>query len=165
LGDVWVLRLTHRPYRDKRLSTHVCLAARAFGSEGIFIHGPRDKSIEEGMERLKESWGGDFSVRFVADYMKVIKKWRWEGGMVVHLTMKGERIKSRMDEIRRSDADKLVVVGSKKVPGEVYASADFNLSVGDQPHSEVSALAVFLDRLFQGRELSREPDLKGAKAA
>jgi tRNA (cytidine56-2'-O)-methyltransferase len=30
------------------------------------------------------------------------------------------------------------------------------VAVGSQPHSEVAALAVFLDRLFEGRELSRE---------
>jgi tRNA (cytidine56-2'-O)-methyltransferase len=28
--------------------------------------------------------------------------------------------------------------------------------VTNQPHSEVASLAVFLDRLFEGRELGRE---------
>ena len=61
----------------------------------------------------------------------------------------GEAISS----IRNDPSDKLVVVGGPKVPGEVYGLADWNVSVTSQPHSEVSALAVFLHELFEGREL------------
>jgi tRNA (cytidine56-2'-O)-methyltransferase len=51
-----------------------------------------------------------------------------------------------------------VVVGSQKVPGEFYSSdvSDFNVSVGNQPHSECSALAIFLDRFFEGKELAKD---------
>jgi tRNA (cytidine56-2'-O)-methyltransferase len=55
-----------------------------------------------------------------------------------------------------ADEPLLVVVGSEKVPFEVYEHADWNVGVTNQPHSEVAALAVFLDRLFDGRELDRE---------
>jgi tRNA (cytidine56-2'-O)-methyltransferase len=48
------------------------------------------------------------------------------------------------------DKDLLVVIGAEKVPGYIYGVADFNIAVGHQPHSEVAALAVFLDRWFQG---------------
>ena len=34
------------------------------------------------------------------------------------------------------------VVGAEKVPPEVYQAADFNVAVGNQPHSEVAALAI-----------------------
>ena len=49
-----------------------------------------------------------------------------------------------------------MVVGAEKIPFEVYEHADFNVGVTNQPHSEIAALAVFLDRLFEGRELDRE---------
>ncbi len=57
------------------------------------------------------------------------------------------------------------MVGSQKVPSEFMQSqvSDYNVSIGNQPHSEVAALAVFLDRLYQGRELQKqfyEPKLK-----
>jgi len=39
----------------------------------------------------------------------------------------------------------LVIVGSEKMPGEVFKLADWNVSVKNQPMSEVAALAVFLD--------------------
>ena len=38
----------------------------------------------------------------------------------------------------------------------MYEHADWNVGVTNQPHSEVASLAVFLDRLFEGRELDRE---------
>jgi len=47
----------------------------------------------------------------------------------------------------------LIVVGAEKVPPEVYQAATFNIGLGNQPHSEVAALAVFLDRLKQGEGL------------
>ena len=48
----------------------------------------------------------------------------------------------------------LLVVGAEKVPREIYNIANYNVAVGSQPHSEVAALAVFLDRLFMGEELN-----------
>jgi tRNA (cytidine56-2'-O)-methyltransferase len=51
--------------------------------------------------------------------------------------------------------DLLVVVGAEKVPADVYRLVDFNIAVGSQPHSEVAALAVFLDRLLRGSGLRR----------
>ncbi|HII05831.1 MAG TPA: tRNA (cytidine(56)-2'-O)-methyltransferase, partial [Methanotrichaceae archaeon] len=54
----------------------------------------------------------------------------------------------------------MVVVGAEKVPPEIYEMADWNVGVGNQPHSEVAALAVFLDRLWEGEELEKEFDGK-----
>ncbi len=50
----------------------------------------------------------------------------------------------------------LIVVGSEKVEGWYYHNSDYNIAVGNQPHSEVSALAIFLDRIYKGRELYME---------
>jgi tRNA (cytidine56-2'-O)-methyltransferase len=33
--------------------------------------------------------------------------------------------------------------------------ANFNIAIGHQPHSEISALAIFLDRLSNGTELKK----------
>lgn len=33
---------------------------------------------------------------------------------------------------------------------------DYNIAIGNQPHSEVAALAIFLDRIYKGRELYME---------
>jgi len=79
---------------------------------------------------------------------------RWDG-TIVHLTMYGRPLQDVIPEIPR-DEKLLVVVGSEKVPAEVYDLAHFNVGVTNQPHSEVSALALFLDRLFEGRELAYE---------
>ncbi|MEM3439686.1 MAG: tRNA (cytidine(56)-2'-O)-methyltransferase, partial [Candidatus Bathyarchaeia archaeon] len=58
-----------------------------------------------------------------------------------------------IEEIRSSPRDKMIVVGSQKVPGELYELATWNVSITNQPISEVSALAIFLDRYFEGKEL------------
>jgi tRNA (cytidine56-2'-O)-methyltransferase len=57
----------------------------------------------------------------------------------------------------------MLIVGSQKVPREFYTEqvSDYNVAIGNQPHSECASLAVFLDRYFQGKELAR--DFEGAK--
>jgi len=81
----------------------------------------------------------------------------WEG-TIVHLTMYGEPVEAVTPSIRERHRTEplLLVVGAGKVDFEVYEHADWNVGVTNQPHSEVAALAVFLDRLFEGRELDRE---------
>ncbi|MCD6549597.1 tRNA (cytidine(56)-2'-O)-methyltransferase [Candidatus Micrarchaeota archaeon] len=145
---VHVLRIGHRPERDKRITTHVCLTARAFGADGIIISGLRDPRVIESVERVVGKWGGRFFIRF-DDWKSAVKRYRKEGWYVVHLTMYGEEFLKGMTEIKREVKEGykglLVVVGSEKVPIEMYELANYNLSVGFQPHSEVAALAVFLE--------------------
>jgi tRNA (cytidine56-2'-O)-methyltransferase len=75
------------------------------------------------------------------------------------LTAYGENIgaSSVLERIRACGKDVLVVVGSQKVPGEFFSESvsDFNVAVGNQPHSECASLAVFLDRFFEGKALKR----------
>lgn len=140
-----VLRLGHRPERDKRITTHVALVARAMGASLMYLAG-EDRKIVENIEEVTRNWGGNFRVICVEDWKKVIREWK---GISVHLTMYGEDFEKVIPKLRNEDV--LVIVGASKVPPEVYELADYNASVGNQPHSEVSALALFLDRLTEGR--------------
>ncbi len=151
---VTVLRLGHRPERDKRITTHVGLVARAFGAEEMLLAG-RDEKLVEGLEDVVERWGGDFRVKSVSSWKGEARRWKEAGGKIVHLTMYGTPLSETIGEIRRSE-ELMVVVGAEKVPPEIYEIADWNVGVGNQPHSEVAALAVFLDRLWEGEELERE---------
>ncbi len=54
----------------------------------------------------------------------------------------------RVAEKLRRRPKLLVVVGGAKVPSDLYGLADENVAVGNQPHSEVAALAVFLARVL-----------------
>ena len=76
--------------------------------------------------------------------------------------MYGMPVGDKIPEIRKSKKDKLIIVGGQKVPSEVYHLSDYNIAIGNQPHSEIAALAVFLDRLFEGDELNRS--FKGKKS-
>jgi tRNA (cytidine56-2'-O)-methyltransferase len=146
---VSVLRLGHRPSRDKRVSTHVGLVARALGADNIFYSGLKDSSLENSLQSAAMQWGGQFGVAHVKDWKTLIREW---SGKTVHLTMYGMPIQRKIGQIRRT-RDLLVVVGGEKVPWEVYEMADWNIGVTNQPHSEVAALAVFLHEYFQGKEL------------
>ena len=151
---VWVLRLGHRPGRDERMSTHVGLTARALGADRLIFagsaDGPRDTVTD-----ITERFGGPFDVEVRESYRPLLREW---GGQVIHLTMYGLPIDDCAPDIRTAhrSAPLLIVVGAEKVAGEVYDAADWNVGVTNQPHSEVASLAVFLDRLFEGRELDRE---------
>lgn len=148
-----VLRLGHRPKRDQRLTTHVALTARALGASGMLL-ASKDTNIIESIERVIKRWGGDFWIRSEPNWKGAIAEWKKNGGKVVHLTMYGINLP---DAIKKLESEKLmVIVGAEKVPAEVFDLADCNIAVGNQPHSEVAALAIFLDRLQKGRELGKE---------
>jgi len=147
--EVSVLRLGHRFSRDKRISTHLALTARAFGASEI-IYDARDPEIEESVNSVVSSWGGDFRVAYTSDWRETVREF---DGVRVHLTMYGLKLDETISKIGKSNKNVLVVVGGAKVPKEMYELVDFNLSVGAQPHSEVAALAVFLDRFFEGNSL------------
>ena len=140
-----VLRLGHRPDRDKRITTHVALVARAFGAERILVD-RKDSELERAFAGVCERFGGDVELRTGVKWRKEMNDWE---GQIVHLTMYGESFEAGMKEIDHSQ-DLMIVVGAEKVPREVYEAAHINVSVGNQPHSEVAALAVFLFEYFDG---------------
>ena len=74
--------------------------------------------------------------------------------------MYGEDINTINSKIQKEE-EILVVVGAEKVPRDIYEKADYNVSIGTQPHSEISALAILLDRIQQGEQFNKKfPDSK-----
>jgi tRNA (cytidine56-2'-O)-methyltransferase len=152
--EVVVLRLGHRPERDQRVTTHVGLAARAFGANGMML-AEKDIGVVQTLRDVVERWGGDFTIQDGVSWRQCIREWKASGGTVVHLTMYGLKLTNAVEELRGKQRI-LLIAGAEKVPGEVYGLADYNISVSTQPHSEVSGVAVFLDRLFSGETMDRE---------
>jgi len=155
-----VLRWGHRVQRDVRLTTHVALTARALGASGFLLSDVADAAIKATVERVTANWGGTFSFEMGTSWKSTVRDWKAKGGIVVHLTAYGENIQASdvLDRIRNAGKDVLLLIGSQKVPKEFYSSevSDFNVSIGNQPHSECAAVAVFLDRFFEGTELAKE---------
>lgn len=148
--EVEVLRIGHRPKRDERLTTHVCLTARALGADKINI-ATSDKKPVKTVESVNRQFGGDFEAILTDSPKKLLDRWE---GKTVNLTMYGGNIQDSIDEIRKDNV--LVIVGSQKVPRWVYDKVNFNISVTNQPHSEVAALAVFLHEFHKGKELEKK---------
>ena len=150
--EIWVMRVGHRLVRDDRVSTHIGLVARAFGATGMYIDNG-DKEIKESLDKVTRRWGGGFKIEIINGWKKILHEWSDSGKIIVHLTMYGSSINQTIDTIRSHDEDIMVIVGGEKVPRPVYDISDYNLSIGNQPHSEIAALAVFLDRFYKGEEL------------
>lgn len=151
-----VLRLNHRIGRDPRTSTHVALTARSFGATKIYYSGDKDSTLEESVNKITEKFGGPFEIEHVKDAITLIKEKKKLKFLVVHLTMYGNDFKNY--KTRFKNRDLLIIVGGEKVEPEFYDLANFNLSITNQPISEVSALGVFLYDLFGYRK-----NIKGAK--
>ena len=155
-NKLMVLRLGHRIPRDTRVTTHVCLTARALGANGVAVSDTHDKQLEETVNRVTAEFGGKFTIETGRPWRSILLEWKRVGGKVIHLSAYGLPLPKVIDEIRRSKDDKLVVVGAEKVPGEVFQLADWNVSITNQPISEVSALGVFLDWFFKHSRLEDE---------
>jgi tRNA (cytidine56-2'-O)-methyltransferase len=138
------------------------MVARAFGASSFVLANVKDDEIKNVVQRISASWGGRFDFIMELPWKQVVDEWHRRGRVVVHLTAYGENIETSdvMARIKATGRDLLVIVGSQKVPRAFFSSevSDYNVAVGNQPHSEISALAVFLDRLYEGRELGGDFD-------
>ena len=165
-----VLRLGHRRERDKRITSHLGLTARAFGADEIVLSGDRDPSALETWDSVTERFGGNFESRYEESPLSWLRSTSKFGEVtIVHLTMYGEAWRDTTPSIP-TDKPAVVVVGGTKVPSEVFHLSDYNISVGNQPHSEVAALAVFLDSWlgpldskskFEGAQIKVLPSASG----
>jgi len=154
-----VVRIGQRVVRDDRVTTHVALVSRAFGAEKIFMT-EVNPEIKDTLEKINKTWGGNFVVEFVDKWKPIIKKKKEENFKIVHLSMYGESVNDVQEKISQEE-NLLVVVGAEKVPREIYDLADYNVGVGSQPHSEISALAILLDRIQKGKQFEKAfPDAK-----
>lgn len=140
-----ILRIGHRINRDKRITTHVALVARAFNADNIFID-TKDKKLEKTINSTVDRFGGNFTIETGIDPKNIIKNW---DGNIVHLTMYGEELDKVINNLEEQK-DLLIIIGAEKVPAYFYELADYNVSISNQPHSEIAALAIFLDRYNQG---------------
>ncbi|MCE9652349.1 MAG: tRNA (cytidine(56)-2'-O)-methyltransferase [Nitrosarchaeum sp.] len=153
-----VVRIGQRLVRDDRVTTHVALVARAFGCTKIFMT-EVNPEIKDTLEKINKTWGGNFVVEFIDNWKSIVKK-KKDDYKIVHLTMYGENIND-VDEQLRKEKNLLIVVGAEKVPREIYELADYNVGIGNQPHSEISALAIILDRIQKGKQF--KTSFSGAK--
>lgn len=149
-----VLRLSHRIERDKRISTHCALVARALGADKLIFTGQSDSGMIKSVESVVEKWGGNFKIEYSSSWKKSISNFF---GIKVHLSVYGLEIQKEIKKIREvsKNTDLMIIVGGAKVPPQIYQMSDFNISIGNQPHSEVAALSIFLHEYFEGRELEK----------
>ncbi len=150
-----ILRLGHRVGRDDRISTHCGLVARALGADYIIYSGDHDHKMVEGIQKVSERFGGNFKVAYNSSWRHVIMDYKKKKFLIVHLTTYGMPIQKKINKIRKSKKI-LIIVGSEKVPGEVYDLTDYNVAVTNQPHSEVAALSIFVNQYLGKKSLEKK---------
>src|SRR2546426_8391183 len=106
-----VLRMGHRPARDKRVTTHVALTARVFGADAVLVS-TKDARLEKTIRAMASKFGGPFEIRTGVPWREAIKGWR---GTVVHLTMYGGAKEDALPPIP-GGRDLPGVVGAEEVP-------------------------------------------------
>lgn len=154
-----VVRIGQRLVRDDRVTTHVALVSRAFGAKRIYMT-EVNPEIKDTIEKINKTWGSNFEIVFIDKWKPILKKKKDEKFKIIHLSMYGENINNVEEDLRKEE-DLVIVVGAEKVPREIYELADYNVGVGSQPHSEISALAILLDRIQKGKQF--EMEFPGAK--
>lgn len=158
LPYVAVLRIGHRLVRDDRITTHAALVSRALGCRKIFMT-EVDDEIKKTLKKVNQRWGGEkeFELEIIDNWKKTIRNWKEDNGLIIHLTMYGAKINEKIEDIKQKSINHkvLVIIGAEKVPKEIYYLSDYNIAVGNQPHSEIAALAIFLDRIFDGIQFDK----------
>ena len=161
-----VLRLGYRRGRDPRITTHLALVGRAFGADRFLLAGDEDQDMFDNLKSVEQRFGKGLECEYLKSPMGWLRKFVEEDagdgspGVAVHLTMYGEPFREAIPKIRR-DRPLVVIVGGAKVPGEVFKLSQYNVAVGNQPHSEVAALALFMDEWFGGGAAERSfPEAK-----
>ena len=151
---VSIFRMDHREFRDQRITTHLALTSRALGAREFYYTGDKDPNLEDSVNDVSSRWGGDFDVEYVERASAFIRNWK---GIIVHLTMYGEPFENTLKTLETvPEEDLLIVAGGPKVPRFVYEHADFNTSIGWQPHSEVTAVGILLYKMFGEQYLYHE---------
>lgn len=170
-----ILRLGYRKGRDPRITTHLALVGRALGADRFLLAGDEDEKMFDNISQVNDRFGGSMECEHIKGSVGWLKNFVTKDagdgkpGVAVHLTMYGQPYREAIPQIRR-DRPVVVIVGGAKVPGDVYKYSQYNVAVGNQPHSEVAALALFLDawygedsshRKFDDARLIIEPTANG----
>ena len=66
-----VLRMGHRPERDKRVTTHVALTSRAFCAKKMYLH-RSDSRVIETINNVVSKFGGNFTVETTKNNKKIV---------------------------------------------------------------------------------------------
>src|SRR5437899_11262005 len=109
MARIVVLRIGHRFFRDSRVTTHVCLTARALGADGVIIADREDKTVEATIREVGKQLGGHFSIESGKPWRKSIGEWRHNDGKVVNLTAEGLLLSDVLDASRQVSGALLVV--------------------------------------------------------
>src|SRR3989475_10908877 len=128
MARIVVLRMGHRIPRDWRLTTHVCLTARAMGADGVVIADIADKEVEGKVRDVVQRFGGGFTLETGQPWEEAIRDWKDAGGTGGHATAYGLQLPADGDAILDTGPNVLAGIGAAKVPGGLFGVAGWKVS-------------------------------------
>jgi tRNA (cytidine56-2'-O)-methyltransferase len=136
------------------------LVSRALGANEFLVSGDKNNKMFETINQVTKTFGGVFLTKHLESPMTWIRNYKSEekggiNGTIIHLTMYGEDYRKIVPLIPKNKP-LAIIVGGAKVPASIYRMAHYNVSVGNQPHSEVAALALLLDKLQEGKSIDQD---------
>jgi len=136
------------------------LVSRALGANEFLVSGDKNNKMFETINQVTKTFGGVFRTKHLDSPMTWIRNYKSEekggiNGTIIHLTMYGEDYRKIVPLIPKNKP-LAIIVGGAKVPASIYRMAHYNVSVGNQPHSEVAALALLLDKLQDGNSIDQK---------
>jgi tRNA (cytidine56-2'-O)-methyltransferase len=100
--NIAILRLGHRLVRDYRHNS--CgLGSKSFGCSKLYMT-DIDDSIKSTLVDVNNRWGYNkfnFEIELVTNWKNILKRWKENGGIVLHLTMYGINIDDVIPAIKR----------------------------------------------------------------
>ena len=75
---VTILRIGHRFNRDKRITSHLALVARALGARKMIVAGEKDPNLEDSINKVNTEWGGKFQLEIVPydEWKQLMTEWK-----------------------------------------------------------------------------------------
>ncbi len=139
---------------DAKNMENLVLTSRAFGASAITFMAADAKlksRTTNYCSKVNERWGGGFTVGFCSNWRRFIAQKK--NYKTVYLTMFGVNLR-KLDQTIRTYKNLIIIVSLHEYAKEIYKAADFNISISSQPHTMLSAIAVFLNSYYRGRELA-----------
>lgn len=134
----------------REVMTDICMTSRAFGASKISFTCNEDRKVANAVGKISDAWGGKFAISFNADYKKMMSN--SPNYKKIFLTQYGLPVQKVNHSLRTYKNIMVIVSLTDALAQRLIDAADFNVSITTQPHSSVSAIAVFLHTYFNGRE-------------
>lgn len=135
---LFVLKMNHVKGDNETLQ--IFLVSASFGIKSLFLSGEID---EELISKTKEQ---GLNIKYIEEPIEWINE-QTKGKEIINFHVQGVKFHSILHRIKESRKDKIIILGDKKMPGEIFALSDYNIVINPNLNLNVASLSIFLHEL------------------